>query len=30
MYLLVALRYLPRSGWSVGRVGLGAKATYPA
>ena len=21
---------LPRSGWSVGRAGLGAKATYPA
>ena len=24
------LRQLPRSGWSVGRAGLGAKATYPA
>ena len=24
------LRQLPRSGWSVGRTGLGAKATYPA
>ena len=30
MYLLVTLRHLPRSGWSVGRAGLGAKATYPA
>ena len=29
MYLLVTLRYLPRSGWSVGRAGLEAKATYP-
>ena len=25
-----ALSQLPRSGWSVGRAGLGAKATYPA
>jgi len=24
------LQQLPRSGWSVGRAGLGAKATYPA
>ena len=24
------LHQLPRSGWSVGRAGLGAKATYPA
>jgi len=23
------LRQLPRSGWSFGRAGLGAKATYP-
>ena len=23
-------RQLPRSGWSFGRAGLGAKATYPA
>ena len=30
MYLLVTLRYLPHSGWSVGRAGLGAQATYPA
>ena len=29
MYQLVALRQLPRSGWSFGRAGLGAKATYP-
>ena len=24
------LYQLPRSGWPVGRAGLGAKATYPA
>ena len=24
------IRHLPRSGWSFGRAGLGAKATYPA
>ena len=30
MYKLMALSYLPRSGWSFGRAGLGAKATYPA
>jgi len=28
--MLVALCQLPRSGWSVDRAGLGAKATYPA
>ena len=26
----LALHHLPRSGWSFGRAGLGAKATYPA
>ena len=26
----VSLYRLPRSGWSFGRAGLGAKATYPA
>jgi len=25
-----SLCQLPRSGWSVGRAGLGAAATYPA
>ena len=28
--LQLVLRKLPRSGWSVGRAGLGARATYPA
>ena len=29
-YKKIPLYQLPRSGWSVGRAGLGAKATYPA
>ena len=29
IYVHVTLLRLPRSGWSVGRAGLGAKATYP-
>jgi len=29
IYAQVALSHLPRSGWSFGRAGLGAKATYP-
>ena len=28
-YIKLLLHHLPRSGWSVGRAGLGAKATYP-
>ena len=28
-YIKLLLYHLPRSGWSVGRAGLGAKATYP-
>ena len=29
-YIKLLLYQLPCSGWSVGRAGLGARATYPA